>query len=351
VSEDRRQREVEQTTASLLAGSAARSPRNYLAPSERRRLFWLVMPAALALMLVAGWVERFWFPRQAGGRAQIDTRLQAVDRPRPQGDEVMIEREPEPIEPEPSADLSASLDSLARVRDATFFREADNDAWFQTWNTLRETTTAGLRSARPREVGFSELFGQPRSFRGRLVRMRGVFHRLERLRAPANDYAVEDYWQGWMEPAGGPPSPVVVQCLTLPEGMPRGMKIDEPVEITGYFFKNYAYNASDTIRVAPVIMTLEPGWRPRPSKPAGATAGRGGAMFVVAATLAALLTATWFGMRAAGRPSASRGSIAAPQLDAALADLEPFSIEKSLRQLADEERSRSASRPTGGSDS
>jgi hypothetical protein len=77
--------------------------------------------------------------------------------------------------------------------------------------------------------------------------MRGTFRRLERLTPPPNDYGIEDYWQGWMEPAGGPASPVVVQCLTIPEGMPSGMRIDEPVDVTGYFFKNYAYNASDNL--------------------------------------------------------------------------------------------------------
>ena len=319
MSDDRRQREVEWIDADAALSAVTRTdagssaprppprppPRNYLAPSERRRLFWLVMPAAIAVMLVAGWVERIWFPRQ-GAVPQFDTRLERLERPRPQGDEVVIERHAEPLEPEPAADLSASLDSLARVRDATFFREADNDAWFQTWNTLRETGVAGLRAARPRTVSFSELFGQPTSFRGHLVRMRGTFRRLERLTPPPNDYGIEDYWQGWMEPAGGPASPVVVQCLTIPEGMPSGMRIDEPVDVTGYFFKNYAYNASDTIRVAPVIMTLEPTWRPRPTPPAGAAGGPGGVTLMVAATLATLMAATWFGMRAAGRRSAPR---------------------------------------------
>ncbi|MGI9177515.1 MAG: hypothetical protein ACR2IT_06630 [Pirellulales bacterium] len=320
MSDDRRHREVEwlhanapasavtEANAPASAARSSRPPRNYLAPSERRRLFWLVMPAAVAVMLVAGWIERSWFPRQ-GAVPQVDTRLARLERPRPQGDEVVIERHEEPLEPEPAADLSASLDSLARVRDATFFREADNDAWFQTWNTLRETGLAGLRAARTRAVSFTELFGQPTTFRGHLVRMRGTFHRLERLKPPPNDYGIEDYWQGWMEPAGGPASPVVVQCLTLPEGMPSGMRIDEPVDVTGYFFKNYAYNASDTIRVAPVIMTLEPMWRPRVKPPAGAAGGPGGVTLVVAATLATLMAATWFGMRTAGRrPAPRRGA-------------------------------------------
>ena len=186
--------------------NAARPARNFLAPGERRRLFWMLVPAGVALIVVLGWVERTWFPRPRSGQTQVDTRLEAVAGRGPQGDEVVIERDPVPLEHPAMAALSASLDSLAKVRDATVFRDADNDAWFQTWTTLRDVGLDGLRRARPQQVGFRELFGQPRSFRGRLVRMQGTLHRAEQLTAPRNDYGVESYWQCWMEPAGGPAS-------------------------------------------------------------------------------------------------------------------------------------------------
>lgn len=320
-------------------GQPQRRPRNYLAQSERRRLFWLVMPLAAAAVLVLGWVERVWFARPLAGDRQIDTRLEAVAGPRPSGDEIVIERDDEPLVVEPAATLGASLASLSRVRDATFFREADNDAWFQVWNTLRDTGMESLRRGQPRDVGFRELFGQPRSYRGRLVRMRGTFHRLERLKAPTNDYGISEYWQGWLEPAGGPASPVVVQCLELPSGLPSGMDIAEPVEIVGYFFKNYAYNAVDTIRVAPVIMALEPIWRPLPKADPGVLSGSGGVTIVMLMTVVAALAATWFGASAARRPRGSAAP-AAEGLDAALADVEPFSIGESLRRLAASTESR-----------
>jgi hypothetical protein len=320
-------------------GRGPRRPRNYLARGERSRLFWLVMPVAAAVFLGLGIAERTWFARSGGGDRQVDTRLEAVTGPGPSGDEIVMERDAEPLVVEPAADLGASLASLSRVRDATFFRESDNDAWFQIWNTLRETGLDALRRAHPRDVGFRELFGQPRSFRGRLVRMRGTFHRLERLTAPANDYSIDTYWQGWLEPADGPASPVVVQCLALPEGMPTGMDIAEPVEIVGYFFKNYAYNAADTIRVAPVIMAQEPIWRPLPKPEPGVLSGSQGVTIVLFATLAAVLAATVFGAVVARRPRPGRAPSAAG-LDAALADVEPFSVDESLRRLAAATESR-----------
>jgi hypothetical protein len=300
--------------------SPPRRPRNYLAPGERRRLFWNVVPLAAVVLLALGWVERAWLAQPPTTVPAVDTRLEAVAGRPPAGDEIVIEREPEPLDLGPAADLAASRESLARVRDATFFREADEDAWFQTWNTLREGGAAALRAAAPRRVEFREIFGQPGSFRGRLVSMRGTFHRLEEVRAPANDYGIERYWQGWLEPEGGPTSPVVVQSLTVPAGMATGMAIDEPVEVIGYFFKNYAYAASDTVRVAPVIMTLEPFARPRPGPAPGGRIGSAFVTITMAATLLALVAAAWIGSRSAPGGRGSPPATAPVNLDQALAE-------------------------------
>jgi len=302
--------------------ASSQRPRNDLAPGERRRLFWSVVPLAAVVLLGLGWLERAWLARPAAPVPAVDTRLEAVAGRPPAGDEIVIEREPEPADVAPAADLAASRESLARVRDATFFREADEDAWFQTWNTLRDGGPAALRAAAARRVEFRELFGQPGSFRGRLVAMRGTLHRLEAVRAPANDYGIERYWQGWLEPEGGPASPVVVQSLTVPAGMATGMAIDEPVEVVGYFFKNYAYAASDTVRVAPVIMTLEPGSRPRPAPASGRGIGSTLLAITMAATVLAIVAAAWLGTRSAG----GRGSPSPAEpvnLDQALADFRP----------------------------
>ncbi len=287
------------------SAAAARRPRNYLAAGERRRLYWTVFPIAALLLLTLGWIERAWLPKPKAGGPEIDTRLESVAGRPAVDDEIVIEREAEPLDDGPVAELSASRESLARVRDATFFRQADEDAWFQTWNTLRDGGAATLRVASPTRVGFRELFGQPRSFRGRLVAMRGTFHRLEEVRAPANDYGIEGYWQGWLEPEGGPASPVVVQSLRVPAAMKTGMAIDEPVEVVGYFFKNYAYAAADTVRVAPVIMTLEPVRVPRPVPASGSGLGSAFVTITMAATVLALVAAAWLGSRS---PPASRGA-------------------------------------------
>ncbi|MFM9057555.1 MAG: hypothetical protein ACKOSQ_00235 [Planctomycetaceae bacterium] len=287
-----------------------RRPPNYLAIGERRRLLGRFLPAALALFLGLTWLEHTWFKRPEPRTAPpVDTRLETVGGPRPGGDEVVIEAVPEPeleTAPEPGPfepeALGAPASLLAKVRDDTFFRDADIDAWLHLFITLRDAGGEALRRAPAPRVSFSELFGQPRSFRGRLVRLRGTLHRIERLAAPANNYGVEHYWQGWLEPDGGPTSPIVVHCLEVPEGMATGMKIDEPVEVVGYFCKRYAYNAADAIRVAPLVMTLEPVRRPSP-----AAAARGSSIGTwIVVSMAVLVAATVLGIALSNRPAGRR---------------------------------------------
>jgi len=292
--------------ARVPGGAEGPRPRNYLAAVDRRRLFWSVMPVAAGLLLGLGWIERTWFsPPAAPGPVDVDTRLATVAGSPPGGGALVIESESVPIDAAPAAVLSAPRESLERVRDATFFRAAEEEAWFQTWKSLRQAGLPELRRAAPRQVAFRELFGQPRSFRGRLVAMRGTLHRLEELVAPPNSSAIDRYWQGWLEPEGGPSAPVVIQCLRLPAGMPSGMSIDEPVEVIGYFFKNYAYAASDTIRVAPVIMTAEPIRRPRPTVPGAVGIGSTLITTLLAVTLLSLIAVSWVGTRPPRRTPAT----------------------------------------------
>jgi hypothetical protein len=315
-------------------------PRNYLARREQRRIFWLFMPPAIVVMILLGQLERSWLERSSPpARPQIDTRLAPAGGEAGPDDAVTIA----PVATPPAGgpeELGASAHALSQVRDDAIFRSDDEEAWYQTWMTLRGTDARALARAPVREVGFAELFGQPRAYRGRLVRFRGTLHRLERMTAPRNQYDVREYWQGWLEPEGGPASPIVVYFLRLPEGMPRGPEIRADVEVVGYFFKRWAYAATDAVRIAPLVMALEPIWRPRPS---GRAAGGSIGGFALVA-MAALVLLTALGLRvAAGAPARRRQT--PPDL-AALRDQEWPTTEESLRRLAEADR-RSADQLPG----
>ena len=327
--------------ASTGTGRPRRPPRNYLAGPERRRLFWRFMPPAIVLFLALGWIERTWLrPPVAPPPPQIDTRLPGGTIGRTVDDAVVIAAEPEPFEAE-ADEVGASASALAAVRDDTVFRSGDEEAWFQIWMTLRSSAVKALRRSNARSVSFIELFGQPRSFRGRLVRFKGTVHRLQKVAAPPNDYDITGYWQAWVEPDGGPASPIVVYFLRLPEGMPHGMQVREPVEVIGYFFKRWAYEAKDTIRRAPLVMALEPVWRPLPPPPSGGTSV--GAYALVA--MAGLVVATLLGIRLAGRGGLHRYAAEPDNLTAALAGVETVSPSEALARLAAAERATESSAP------
>ena len=314
-----------------------RQPRNFLSAGEQRKLFWRFMPPAIALVVVIELLTRQEGPPPPPREPQVDTRIEAVAGPPPVDDEVVILPPDEPAAFPDETLLAASPPALAKIRDATFFRQADRDAWLEAFLTLEGED--GRRLAPPQDVGFTELFGQPEAFRGRAVRLRGTLRRLERLRSPANDYGFDEYWQGWLEPAGGPASPVVIHALDLPAGMATGMEIDELVVVSGAFLKNMAYRAADGVRVAPLILTRSPS---RPPPPPENPADRIwdislGALGVV--TMLAIVAAIGVGFLVSGR--GRRVAPAAADLDESLAGIEPVSIAESLRRVAAEERQQS----------
>ena len=294
------------------------------------------MPPALIAMLLLGWLERSWFASPpAPVRPQVDTTMEDVPTDPALADAVVIAADSE-LPPGDADEYGASVHSLAQVRDDTVFRGAEEEAWFQIWMTLRSADTRSLARSSVRRVSFTELFGQPRSYRGRLVRFRGTLHRLEKLTAPANDYNIKDYWQGWLEPEGGPVSPIVVYFLRLPEGMPHGMKISEQVDVVGYFFKRWAYAATDTVRIAPLVLALEPIWKPRPAgSPLGNSIGT-----VALVTMAAIVLLTMLGIRAAGSGPGRRQSPPPTDLSTTLSDVELFSPDEALRRMAEAESER-----------
>jgi hypothetical protein len=289
------------------------------------------MPPALVLLLVAGWLERRYFaPPPRVEPPQVDTvvRGELVDRTIP--DAVVIEADPEPFIGN-ADELAASPDALERVRDDTVFRPADEEAWFQVWMTLRSGDMRAYRKSNARRVSFTELFGQPRSFRGRLVSFRGTIRRLQQVEAPANRYDIENYWQAWLEPEGGPASPIVVYFLRIPAGFPHGMRIHEPVEVVGYFFKRWAYAASDVVRTAPLVMALEPIWKPAPARTAADNPFGSYALLAIGGIVALTLLAMRLASGGTRRPAEPPPT----DLSAALSHVEVFSADEALRRLSE----------------
>ena len=282
-------------------------------------MIWLVMAPSILLLGLGGWVERAWWPRgEADTAVPVDTLLPP---PEPAvADAVIIPAEPaaagESTEP-----LGATPAALAMVRDDTVFCASDRQAWFEIWAAL-QASADGIDQSHSRQVSFAQLFGQPRSYRGRLVRFSGIIRRLQRVEAPTNAQGIASYWQAWIEPDGGPAAPIVLYFLSVPAAMPHGMRVSEAVDVTGYFFKRWAYQASDAVRIAPLVMAREPHWRRRAGGASGSHAAGGAALVAMAALGAALLLfVRWGG--GPRRPRSSPGSRAFTGIPLDPAPLDP----------------------------
>lgn len=292
------------------------------------------------MMLVAAWAERVWWsPTIPPPSPPIDTTLGRGPVTRTIDDGISIEAPRTDIDPPgdvaPDVALPAARETfadaadLAIVRDDTVFRSDDRRAWFAIWKRL-QGEAAGASLLRGREVTFAQVFSQPKSFRGRMVRVEGTIRRLQEVSAPTNTLGIASYWQAWIEPAGGPASPFVVYFLTVPPGTPTGMRVDIPVVVDGVFFKRWAYQASDAIRLAPLLMAVEPRFPPRITGGRGTSVLAGWALFSIVALIAITMVALRL---VAGPPRPRRSS--PERLDADFSAVTVTDPRAALRRLAD----------------
>jgi hypothetical protein len=176
------------------------------------------------------------------------------------------------------AALQQTLDALAmaEIRDNTVMRPSERRAWFRLLEQLQRLPPAKLAAENNSRVGFVQLYEQPDVYRGQLVTVHGTAELAYRLQAPSNPFDVEHYYVFWIRPTGGPDSPLVVYSLDLPPGFPAvkdrdadtgTIDLSEELDITGYYFKNWAYRSKEGINTAPLVLARLPRWTP--AKPLG----------------------------------------------------------------------------------
>lgn len=296
-------------------------PRNYLAGAERHRLLWRVGPPALVLLLVCGWIEKTWLqPQPDPPPAQVDTVLARLPAEPAVGDAVRIATTEAGPGGDGGAGMSpptdrhprgASAAALGRVRDDTLFRSDDEPAWSDLCASLAAFPAWPPDRGLVRPVSYADLHGQSRALRGQLVGFRGILRRLVAVEPnPARD-GPQPRWQGWIEPDGGPPTPIVVYFLDVPADMPRGLDTTETVDVSGYFFKRWAYQATDAVRTAPLVLSRSPRWSPRrQAEPGGHRWGGWGI-----GAITGLMLVTWVGLHLAARAPRARPRDATPAWD------------------------------------
>ncbi|MCG8587326.1 MAG: hypothetical protein MI757_21685 [Pirellulales bacterium] len=153
-----------------------------------------------------------------------------------------------------------------RIEENREFNSAELAPRVNLIDVLKRTDAKELSKASVGETGFLQLNEQPHVYRGKLVTVVGEAKQANYERSTVKD-GVDQYFVIWLRPKGGPARPIVVYCLEKPEGFPEGKSLNEPVRITGFFFKRRAYAAQDTFRTVPAVFAKTFSWKPPVEKP------------------------------------------------------------------------------------
>jgi hypothetical protein len=245
---------------------------NYLERNQQYKLMALMGALVLVLLLVsmAGEPQRWeWLTRGDAPRQQApfrpDTRLAKAGSDGAAEGTFRV-----PSEGIVAADPAAFLrglrtDYLIPVRDDTVFRDAESDGWLHLLETLMKTDPKTLSAASVGKISFRQLYEQPKFYRGKVVSLSGVVRGVRQVPAVANDLGIKHYYQLSLEPQGELNQLVVVYALNLPEGFPKGESVEAAVQLTGFFFKRWAYAAKDAVRTAPLVLVNTVTWKPLPA--------------------------------------------------------------------------------------
>jgi hypothetical protein len=247
---------------------------------------------------------------------------------------------------------------LAAIEDNTVHRRAELDAWFRLNDILNTTSEKELERLPAERVNFVQLFKQPDEYRGKLIRFRGRIMQAKKIKSARNVYGIESHYMLWINPEGGPKKPIIVYALQLPQGFPslddptlegEYTRLREDAEITGYFFKKWAYRAKNGSEVAPLILAKSPHWFPtadvtRESELPSMTVflswvGGSGLIAVAAATLA------WWLSRAPSPAleSFQTSDLAQQELDSSLKNAQTGpSVMEQLRELEQRDQGSSS---------
>ncbi len=195
-------------------------------------------------------------------------------------------------------------DYLSEVRDDTVFRPVESDGWFHLLAILQRTPNAEIVSESEGPVTCFQLSQQPNEYRGRLVTISGIARAAKRVAAPKNAFAIDGYFQLWVQPDRRSNELIALYCLELPEGFPQGEQIEATCSATGFFFKRWAYESRGGIATAPLIVAKTVAWQPpavqvpQPVQPVGE-------QLLTAITLALVLAAlaiAWIARRSWAAP-------------------------------------------------
>ncbi|MFP6613012.1 MAG: hypothetical protein VB835_11935 [Pirellulales bacterium] len=251
-----------------------RTPRNFLSRREQMRLLLLFMSLGLVVLAMIEaskpenwvWVTGEINPKTEGPE-DIDTAYQGTpsnDKPAdfvrivPSGD--ADDDDDDGMGYFPSVDRRA----LKEVKDNTpLIRHQDAAAWFNLWQVLSENDSRILKEASIGEISFTQIYRQTDVYRGQLVTISGGVRRTTEAEFGKNKFGLKAYHELLLRMDDGPPQPVFVYAMHLPEGFPVGNKLRfEEIEVTGFVYKRIPHTGRNGEWVGPVLLARDFTWFP-----------------------------------------------------------------------------------------
>lgn len=189
----------------------------------------------------------------------------------PESEEAASVAVPAPLPEDQRPKLPVDFQKLEVVEDNTQSRSQESEAWFHIFDVLRTTPAETLQKASLGGVSWIQLFNQPDVYRGEPLTFAGRVRGASRLNTPENELGIEKYYRLWLQPSDNRDRLIVVYCLKLPKDFPLGMELNEPVVLTGIFFKRWLYRGKVDFELAPVVLANSIEWTPHPTGTEGGT--------------------------------------------------------------------------------
>jgi len=244
-----------------------------LSPKRQRKLLLLVLGVGVGLLVLvrgAHWIEilQSLEQRPAAATDAVDNRVAALQSAEQNQSVGMAAAPREPATADTAVPYfpGVKAELLDAVRDDRPWRRDEEPAWYNLLGVLAKTAPADLRRASTGPVSYVQLFKQAAEYRGHVVTLLGTAVRAEFQELPANPLQLKGYYQVWLKPQDNPTVPLMACVLELPAGFPTGQELAEPVALTGFFFKRWAYEAQDTLRSTPMLVARSVQWTPRPAE-------------------------------------------------------------------------------------
>ncbi len=163
-------------------------------------------------------------------------------------------------------DVSLSTELIETIEDGKLnILSTEGDAYWQALANVDQLPAEAFHAASVGAVRFPVLMSDTRPHLGEVITVRGQLKMLQAWPVQENDVGIDTLYEGWMLTADSANNPWRLLFTKLPEGVEPGEDQDVTIDVTGYFFKRYGYQAVESYHLAPMLIVADLTIPPPPS--------------------------------------------------------------------------------------